>query len=274
MPGNIEMKIAVVKSSEDIAAQLEEIAVKMDSIAGATVLELAKFAAKAHELFRYKRDEGGYAAWMESRLGYSRTNAYRLLDVHNQFGSEFVPNLGHIGRSAIFLLAAPSTPDEVRTEVVNEIKAGKQPSYAEVKATIDRHKASDPPGTTAIMIDTKAEPAEVETADVVVLRDWNTGIETVVPADGADQDCAADPDHADDADGQAIREFFAADPAEVATKMVAIVGPSMARAIINEVDALVPLKVKAATGKPFVKTINLDPAEVCAVDPRDHRFRQ
>jgi hypothetical protein len=67
--------------------------------------------AEAHGLFRYRRDEGGFAGWVEKRLKMSRRTAYNLLDVHEKFGGESVQILHTLPRSVLYLLAAPSTPD-------------------------------------------------------------------------------------------------------------------------------------------------------------------
>jgi hypothetical protein len=67
--------------------------------------------AEAHGLFRYRRDEGDFAGWVEKRLKMSRRTAYNLLDVPEKFGGESVQILHTLPRSVLYLLAAPSTPD-------------------------------------------------------------------------------------------------------------------------------------------------------------------
>jgi hypothetical protein len=79
-------------------------------------------AARARKLFLYKRDEGGFEGWVESRLRYSRTTAYNLLTVHERFG-ESVQSLDTLPRSVLYLLARPSTPDEVRQEAGERLQA-------------------------------------------------------------------------------------------------------------------------------------------------------
>ena len=79
---------------DDHAAQLESIAKAVEQLQATAILEIAKHLAEARELFRYRRDEGGFGGWVESRLRYSRQTAYNLLHVYQQFGSgEFVKHL-------------------------------------------------------------------------------------------------------------------------------------------------------------------------------------
>jgi len=54
----------------------------------------------------------------------SERTAYRLLEVHAQFGGyESLPNWQTLPRSVLYLLAAPSTPDEVREEAIERVSA-------------------------------------------------------------------------------------------------------------------------------------------------------
>jgi hypothetical protein len=252
MPGNIEMKIADVKASTKIAGHTAAIH-RLVKHTRAGISAIGRHLAAVRDLL----DHGDWLTWLNTEFAWSDQTARRLIHVFelSQDGKfNTVLNLD-LPLGVLYQLAAPKA-EAARTEVAELIDNGKKPSKTEVQEILARHRTA-----------TKAEPAEVETTDVVVLRDWKTGIETVVPTD-------ADPDHADDADGQAMREFFAADPAKVATKMVAIVGPETARLIINELEVLLPLKAtKAATSKPF-KSINLHSDEFREVSPRDNRFRQ
>jgi hypothetical protein len=114
LPGDLAASRALSVSD---AEQLEQIAQEIECIQSTAVLHIAARAAKAHELFRYRRDEGGYAGWMKDRLGHSRSNAYRLLDVHRRFGNgESFPNLGTLSVSAIYLLAVLRLPGKLSTK--------------------------------------------------------------------------------------------------------------------------------------------------------------
>jgi hypothetical protein len=176
--------------------QLELIAQDIERLQTTAVLHIAAHAAKAHELFRYNRDEGGYAGWMKDRLGHSRSSAYRLLDVHKRFGGgESVPMLGTLPPSALYLLAAPATPPKAVDQVAARIEAGERMSCATVAEVIAKAKGID---TSAAVHSRERLPdmrSAVETenapADTVILRDWKTGVGYV----DADQPAGDDHHH-------------------------------------------------------------------------------
>jgi hypothetical protein len=122
--------------------RLETIAKNIETLTATTTLQVAAQIAEAHEIFRYRRDEGGFGGWVETRLGYSRQTAYNLLNVHEQFGGqESVQSLDTLlTASVLYLLAAPSTPTEARDEIIERVKAGEPVSVAKVKNVVDAAK--------------------------------------------------------------------------------------------------------------------------------------
>src|SRR5262245_13931955 len=74
--------------ANDLSDRLETIAKCIESLTVKATLRVAAQIAEAHEIFRYRRDEGGFAGWVERRLGYSRQTAYNLLHVHERFNGQ------------------------------------------------------------------------------------------------------------------------------------------------------------------------------------------
>ena len=101
----------------DVDDQLEAIAKDIEALQASAVLRIAERLADAHKLFLYKRDEGGFEGWVAKRLRIKRSTAYNLLTVHERFG-ESVQNLDTLPRTVLYLLAAESTPDDVREEAI------------------------------------------------------------------------------------------------------------------------------------------------------------
>jgi hypothetical protein len=100
------MSTLIPATVDDLAftEQLEPIACKielLETAATTAILQIASEAAKIHDSFRYRRNEGGYAGYMKKRLGYSSSSAYRLLDVHARFGGSRAnaPAKGVLGNS-------------------------------------------------------------------------------------------------------------------------------------------------------------------------------
>jgi hypothetical protein len=126
-----------------LAEQLEPIALKIELLETTAVLQIAREAAKIHEIFRYRRDEGGYTGYMKRRLGYSSSGAYRLLNVNMRFGENPSQNLGKIPRTALFQLAEPATPKEAVDEVAARIEAGEKLTCMKVTEVIAKAKGDD-----------------------------------------------------------------------------------------------------------------------------------
>jgi hypothetical protein len=116
--------------------RLEIIAKDIERLQGTTVFEIAKLLAEARDLFRYRRDEGGFAGWVEARLTFSRQTAYSLIHVHEQFGGECVKHSDTFPTSVLYLLAAPSTPEPVREEIIARAEKGEKVKVEDVKSAI------------------------------------------------------------------------------------------------------------------------------------------
>jgi len=108
-------------------------------------LRIAKLVSDAHDLFLYRRNEGGFTGWMKTRFDCSPSSAYRLLDVHKRFGNgESFPNWETLSDSALYLLAPPSVPQEALDEVNARVEAGEKLSCAAVTEVIAQAKGKAP----------------------------------------------------------------------------------------------------------------------------------
>jgi hypothetical protein len=77
--------------------------------------------------------------WLDREFGWEETTARRFMRVHKlaQSKSGKLPDLPV---SAIYLLAAPSTPEPAKTEIIERAKAGEALRATEVKRVVERHK--------------------------------------------------------------------------------------------------------------------------------------
>jgi hypothetical protein len=125
--------------------RLEAIAKDIESLQASAIMRNAERLAEAREIFRYRRDEGGFAGWVESRLRRSRQTAYNLLQVHERFGGQECPKgLDTLARSVLFLVSSPSCPPEARDQIIEQAKAGEPVSVAEAKEVIGTAKGKQP----------------------------------------------------------------------------------------------------------------------------------
>jgi hypothetical protein len=86
---------------------------------------------------------GNWLPWLNREFGWEETTAQRFMRVHALAQSKS-GNLPDLPVSAIYLLAAPSTPEAARTEIIERAKTGAPVSVAEVKQTIDAAKGPNP----------------------------------------------------------------------------------------------------------------------------------
>lgn len=92
---------------------------------------------------------GNFLSWLEAEFGWGKSTAYRMMEVSEKF-----PKLGtsEVSPSALYLLAAESTPDEVRVEFTELAALGQKVTHKDVRAAIDQVKSradNDPPRNTA-----------------------------------------------------------------------------------------------------------------------------
>jgi hypothetical protein len=86
---------------------------------------------------------GRFLQWLAREFtGWSQRSAYNFIELYKlsltpQFAT--FANWESLGRSSLYLLAAPSTPDSARVEVRNRAESGDRLKRAEVEAIIARH---------------------------------------------------------------------------------------------------------------------------------------
>lgn len=130
----------VMQLADDSERRLESIATDIEFLQATAVLRVAERLADAREIFRYRRDEGGFTGWVEARLKFSQSTAYKLLDVHERFGKQCFHIVETLPRSVLYLLAAPSTPGEAIDAVLDLAANGEKLTHAKVKDMIAQAK--------------------------------------------------------------------------------------------------------------------------------------
>jgi Protein of unknown function (DUF3102) len=87
---------------------------------------------------------GNWLPWLKNEFGWSVDTAERFIQLYAL--SSQIPQIAefNLPLSGLYLLAAPSTPEKVRTEVIERAKAGEMIKFAEVKETIDTANGRKP----------------------------------------------------------------------------------------------------------------------------------
>jgi hypothetical protein len=112
---------------------------------------------------------GNFGAWLDGEFGWSESTALRFMHVGQQFKSITVTDL-NIQAKALYLLAAPSTPEPARLEAVQRAEAGEAITHSTAKAIVAQHKPqpvlqSTPPREYAAAVPSIREELGVPTLD-------------------------------------------------------------------------------------------------------------
>ena len=105
---------------------------------------------------------GQFLDWLDAEFGWRRSTAYRFLHVADAFATVETSQIGKFAPSALYLLAAPATPQTARTEALARAAAGEAITYSQALEIVALHQASSLP---------EDEPLEAETITDVTLWD-------------------------------------------------------------------------------------------------------
>jgi hypothetical protein len=106
------------------------------------VIETGKHLSEVRSALSQKggAHKGGWLRWLKRELGWSEHTARRYINVFDVFGS----NATHVSHwtlplRSLYELAAPTTPEPARLQVLRCVEAGKKLPYREIKAIIATH---------------------------------------------------------------------------------------------------------------------------------------
>ena len=131
------MSDALTTANDD---RLEQIAVEIETIQGVALLKVGERLLEAQELFRYQRDEQGFGGWVDRRLRFGQTTAYKLINVFAAFGGESVHKVDTLPKAVLYALAEPSTPPSLRAKALDMVKPG-EPVDGDALASLKRDLA-------------------------------------------------------------------------------------------------------------------------------------
>ena len=103
---------------------------------------------------------GNFQSWLRAEFEWSEQTARQFMQVYRWSQTFENKNFvfSQLATSALYLLAAPSTPPEARTEVLNLVKVGKKVTYTQVKTIINRHKQLSLKNAIDVTAQTESQP--------------------------------------------------------------------------------------------------------------------
>jgi len=113
-------------------------------------------------LCKQRCGHGHWLAWLDAEFGWFSRTAERYIGAYEMAGKfDNLSNLG-IGLSTLYALAAPSTSEAARVQVIARFEAGERPKHNEVQALLAMHKPNVIKGAAKIL---HAQDAEVRYAE-------------------------------------------------------------------------------------------------------------
>ncbi|MUG94896.1 DUF3102 domain-containing protein [Scytonema sp. UIC 10036] len=90
---------------------------------------------------RSQLKHGQFETWLKAEFGWSRRTAYNFINVYEAFGE--CANLAQIdiGTTALYILAAPSTPQSVRQQFLQRAKEGENITSKNLRQVIESEKS-------------------------------------------------------------------------------------------------------------------------------------
>ncbi len=90
---------------------------------------------------RSQLKHGQFESWLKAEFGWSRRTAYNFINVYETLAER--ANLAQIdiATSALYLLAAPSTPQNVREEFLQRAHEGQTITYKNIRQVIEEEKS-------------------------------------------------------------------------------------------------------------------------------------
>ena len=131
-PANTEI---AAKAQQDIATSLAVHAAAIHHLAGRVVADVIEVGQRLKHAKRLC-GHGNFGPWLKREFRWSEDTAERYMSIAELDKIRTVRNLD-LPFKCLYMLAAPSTPEEARETIIERAQAGEPVSIADVKQTIE-----------------------------------------------------------------------------------------------------------------------------------------
>lgn len=98
---------------------------------------------------RSRLKHGQFETWLKAEFDWSRRTAYNFINVYEAFAERANFAKINIATSALYLLAAPSTPQNVREEILQRANEGETLTHKYLRQVIEENKSQSTSVTTS-----------------------------------------------------------------------------------------------------------------------------
>jgi hypothetical protein len=139
MPRVVQLRFDYTALDSDTRRFVEERAERIHNLARMTAAGIVQIGQYLTEV--KARMPRRFLDWIEKEFSWSQPSAWRFMNVFEQFKLCNLNNL-EIDVSALYLIAAPSTPEPVRQEAFRRAENGEAVTHAGTRALIERFAES------------------------------------------------------------------------------------------------------------------------------------
>jgi hypothetical protein len=160
-------------ASPDYNAALSEHAAEIRKLGKQTVANVMEIGRRLTECKKLV-GHGNWLPWLEHEFGWSDQTARNFMRIADLSKSKTVLNLG-LPVSALYQLAAPSTPTEARDEIIERAQSGESIPVAETKRIIDNSKGRKRPSSKPRSANASAKTTKPPAPTEADLEAWAAG---------------------------------------------------------------------------------------------------
>lgn len=91
---------------------------------------------------RARLKHGQFDTWLKAEFGWSRRTAYNFINVYETFSERAKFAHFNIATSALYLLASPSTPQDIKEQFIEVAAAGQKVTHKEIRKAIESRNKS------------------------------------------------------------------------------------------------------------------------------------
>ncbi|WP_052055485.1 DUF3102 domain-containing protein [Myxosarcina sp. GI1] len=120
---------------------VEQRASEIRSLIRQTAQDIVSIGQKLTEV-KEKLKHGNFGSWLKAEFNWSLSSATKFMQVSEQFKDVNFTNL-NFSTSALYILAAPSTPKEARNRALQLASHGEQITYSLAKLIVNHYRCID-----------------------------------------------------------------------------------------------------------------------------------